>query len=267
MVLILIMQMQLLKMRRSNVRVPATDFMVHPSVDAKRWVRATLLVCILGAFATVVTRAFAASDMYEFWNADGTLEATNVPTDGRFVPNVDKRQFRSRVSVSEVEQAIGRYGWQYQLHPALLLAMIKAESDFNPTVISKAGAVGLMQLIPETAIRHGVENLYDTNENIRGGARHIRYLLDRFDGNLSLAVAAYNAGEGRVERYHAVPPYAETQEYVRRVLTYYKSFKGQYRLGAHETVILAIAHKPLAASSQWVVSARRNRAVPSSQPR
>ena len=187
-----------------------------------------------------VTVAVAGTDMYEFWNADGTLEATNVPTDGRFLQNGDKRRFRSRVSV-----------------PALLLAMIKAESDFNPTVISKAGAIGLMQLIPETAIRHGVENLYDTNENIRGGARHIRYLLDRFNGNLHLAVAAYNAGEGRVERYHAVPPYAETREYVRRVLTYYKSFKSQYRLGVHETVILAIIHKPLAASSQWVASPPR----------
>ena len=182
------------------MRVYETDIDTPPLVQRKRCVRTTLLVCVLLSLPTAVSMAFAATDMYEFWNADGTLEATNVPTDGRFLPNVDKRRFRSRVSVSEVERAVGRYGWQYQLHPALLLAMIKAESDFNPTVISKAGAIGLMQLIPETAIRHGVENLYDTNENIRGGARHISYLLDRFNGNLRLAVAAYNAGEGRVER-------------------------------------------------------------------
>lgn len=246
-----------MNMQGNTVRVHEADIEMSPSVHRKGWGRATLFVCILLSLPTAVTMAFAGTHMYEFWNADGTLEATNVPTDGRFLPNVDKRRFRSRVSVSEVERAIGRYGWQYQLHPALLLAMIKAESDFNPTVISKAGAIGLMQLIPETAIRHGVENLYDTNENIRGGARHIRYLLDRFNGNLRLAVAAYNAGEGRVERYHAVPPYAETREYVRRVLSYYKSFKGQYRLGVHETVILAINHKPLAASSQWVASPPR----------
>ena len=247
------MHMQLLTNIQSNtVRVHEPDIETVPLVHPKRWVHTTLCVCILLSLPTTMTMAFAGTDMYEFWNADGTLEATNVPTDGRFLPNVEKRRSRSRVSVYEVERAIGRYGWQYQVHPALLLAMIKAESDFNPTVISKAGAIGLMQLIPETAIHHGVENLYDTNENIRGGARHIRYLLDRFNGNLRLAVAAYNAGEGRVERYHAVPPYAETREYVRRVLTYYKSFKGQYPLGAHETVILAITHKPLAASSQWV---------------
>jgi soluble lytic murein transglycosylase-like protein len=252
------MQMQLsINMQGNKMRVYPTDIETPPSVQRKRCVRTTLLACILLSFPMAVTVAVAGTDMYEFWNADGTLEATNVPTDGRFLQNGDKRRFRSRVSVSEVERAIGRYGWQYQLHPALLLAMIKAESDFNPTVISKAGAIGLMQLIPETAIRHGVENLYDTNENIRGGARHIRYLLDRFNGNLHLAVAAYNAGEGRVERYHAVPPYAETREYVRRVLTYYKSFKSQYRLGVHETVILAIIHKPLAASSQWVASPPR----------
>ena len=83
-------------------------------------------------------------------------------------------------------------------------------------------------------------------------ATSVIYLID------STAIfAAYNAGEGRVERYHAVPPYAETREYVRRVLTYYKSFKGQYRLDAHETVILAITHKSLAASSQWVASPPR----------
>jgi soluble lytic murein transglycosylase len=102
---------------------------------------------------------------------------------------------------------------------------MKAESSFNPTAISKAGAVGLMQLIPETAIRHGVRNLYDANENITGGAKHLRYLLDRFHGNIRLAVAAYNAGERTVDRYRQIPPYKETQDYVKRVLVYYRSYK------------------------------------------
>lgn len=80
------------------------------------------------------------------------------------------------------------------------------------TVISKAGAVGLMQLIPETAIRHGVLNLYDTRDNIGGGAKHLRYFLDRFHGNIRLALAAYNAGEKKVDRYRQIPPFKETQE-------------------------------------------------------
>jgi len=102
---------------------------------------------------------------------------------------------------------------------------MKAESSFNPVVVSKAGAVGLMQLIPETAIRHGVRNLYDTQENVAGGARHLRYLLDRFHGNLRLALAAYNAGERKVDRYGKIPPYKETRLYVQKVMTYYKDYK------------------------------------------
>jgi len=91
--------------------------------------------------------------------------------------------------------------------------------------ISKAGAVGLMQLIPETAIRHGVRNLYSTTENVAGGARHLRYLLDRFHGNVRLALAAYNAGERHVERYRQIPPFKETRTYVKKVLGYYRTFR------------------------------------------
>ena len=171
---------------------------------------------------------------------------TNVPTDQRFRPaDPQARRLSHRVSVKEVEDAVERYAWQFQLHPALLLAVIKAESDFNPTVISRAGAVGLMQLIPETAIRHGVHNLYDTGDNIRGGARHLRYLLDRFNGNVRLAVAAYNAGERRVERYRAIPPYQETRDYVRKVMIYYKEFRGDYQATPGKAVLLAMHHKPL----------------------
>ena len=184
------------------------------------------------------------SDIYGYVGANGVFEMTNVPTDGRFRPaDAERSRVAHRASVEEVEEAVERYAWQFHLHPALLLAVIKAESDFNPTVISRAGAVGLMQLIPETAIRHGVHNLYDTGDNIRGGARHLRYLLDRFNGNIRLAVAAYNAGERRVERYHAIPPYPETRDYVRKVMMYYKSFLGNYQATPGTAVMLAIHHK------------------------
>jgi soluble lytic murein transglycosylase-like protein len=128
-------------------------------------------------------------------------------------------------SSTELEHAVIRAARQHRLHPALLYAVMKAESSFNPLVVSKAGAVGLMQLVPETAMRHGVRNLYDTNENVAGGARHLRYLLDRFHGNTRLALAAYNAGEGKVDRYKQIPPYKETRHYVQRVLNYYRDYR------------------------------------------
>jgi len=114
---------------------------------------------------------------------------------------------RQAVPRADLEWAVVRAANQQQLHPALLLAVMKAESSFNPVVISSAGAVGLMQLIPETAMRHGVRNLYDTEENVAGGAKHLRYFLDRFHGNMRLALAAYNAGERKVDRYGKIPPY------------------------------------------------------------
>ncbi len=214
-------------------------------LDERMPVAWVIPLAIVGALA-VGESAFAESDIYGYVGANGVFEMTNVPTDRRFRPaDSQARRLAHRVSVEEVEEAVERYAWQFHLHPALLLAVIKAESNFNPTVISRSGAVGLMQLIPETAIRHGVHNLYDTGDNIRGGARHLRYLLDRFNGNVRLAVAAYNAGERRVERYRAIPPYQETRDYVRKVMIYYKEFRGDYQAAPGKAVLLAMHHKPL----------------------
>jgi hypothetical protein len=137
-------------------------------------------------------------------------------------------------SGTELQHAVTRAARNHRLHPALLYAVMKAESSFNPLVVSKAGAVGLMQLVPETAMRHGVRNLYDTNENVAGGARHLRYLLDRFHGNTRLALAAYNAGEGKVDRYQQIPPYKETRHYVQKVLTYYREYRREVPIAAAE---------------------------------
>ncbi|THJ24107.1 MAG: lytic transglycosylase domain-containing protein [Nitrospira sp. CG24E] len=147
-------------------------------------------------------------------------------TTGKSVAAVrHKARYHRGLADLELEHAVNRAAQLHHVQPALLLAVIKAESSFNPIAISKAGAVGLMQLIPETAIRHGVRNLYDTNDNIAGGAKHLRYLLDRFHGNTRLALAAYNAGERKVDHYGQIPPYKETQDYVKKVLVYYRSYK------------------------------------------
>ena len=106
----------------------------------------------------------------------------------------------------------------YRVEPQLVLAIIQIESNFNPAALSPKNAMGLMQLIPDTAARFNVKNAYDPKQNIRGGLAYLRWLLAYFEGNLTLVAAAYNAGEGAVERYGGVPPYAETRNYVRRVL-------------------------------------------------
>jgi soluble lytic murein transglycosylase-like protein len=107
---------------------------------------------------------------------------------------------------------------EYRLEPALVLAVMAAESNFDPAAVSPKNAQGLMQLIPETARRFGVRNVLDPAQNIRGGMAYLRWLLAYFEGDLSLALAAYNAGEGAVERYLGVPPFAETRNYVLKIL-------------------------------------------------
>ena len=109
---------------------------------------------------------------------------------------------------------------------ARLIIVRHAESAFNPTALSHAGAQGLMQLMPATARRFGVTDSYDASQNIRGGVQYLAWLLKRFNGNLTLAAAGYNAGEGAVDRHKGVPPYSETQRYVQRVGVLAERYRG-----------------------------------------
>lgn len=111
---------------------------------------------------------------------------------------------------------------EYGVYPRLAMAIIRAESNFNPTAISPKNAQGLMQLIPETAERFNVKKPFDPEQNIRGGLAYLRWLLAYFEGNITLVAAAYNAGEGAVNRYSGIPPYAETRGYVRRIREIFK---------------------------------------------
>ena len=185
---------------------------------------ATLCAVLLGS-AIAAGSVLADGESYAYVGSNGTVYMSNVPANQRFAKVSMKRRYHESVSDQELEEAVARYAYEYRLSPALLFAVMKAESSFNPTIISKAGAVGLMQLIPETAIRHGVRHLYDTRENIGGGAKHLRYLLDRFHGNIRLALAAYNAGEKKVDRYRQITPFKETQQYVKKVMGYYRGYR------------------------------------------
>jgi soluble lytic murein transglycosylase-like protein len=118
------------------------------------------------------------------------------------------------------ERSIQQAAAKYNLSPDLIRSVIRAESNFQTDAVSSAGAKGLMQLMPETAKELGVTNPFDIQQNIDGGSRYLRQMLDRFGGNLKLALAAYNAGPGAVEQYHGNVPYTETRQYVKRVLRF-----------------------------------------------
>jgi soluble lytic murein transglycosylase-like protein len=123
---------------------------------------------------------------------------------------------------------VARIAAHYKLDPALMHAVISAESAYNPRAVSEKGAMGLMQLMPDTAKRFGIQNPYDPIANMHGGARYLRWLINRFN-NTTLALAAYNAGEGAVENYgNSIPPYGETQTYVARVLKFYNYYRQVY---------------------------------------
>jgi soluble lytic murein transglycosylase-like protein len=134
----------------------------------------------------------------------------------------------------EVEQLVYRLAPQYAVDSQLALAVISAESAFNPTAISPKNAQGVMQLIPETAARFGVTKVFNPAENIKGGLAYLRWLLAFFQGDVPLVIAAYNAGERAVEKYRGIPPYAETRNYVKKVTSIYKKTHHPYEPGIVE---------------------------------
>ena len=125
---------------------------------------------------------------------------------------------RPSAYVDIINSACDRHG----IDPALVHAVVKVESDFNPYALSRKGAMGLMQLMPQTAVDLNVRNSFNPYDNIDGGVRYLRYLIDRYEGNLSLALAAYNSGETAVKRWGTIPPFRETQNYVQRILKIYR---------------------------------------------
>lgn len=172
----------------------------------------------------------ASADVFVYKDKQGVLTFTNVPTHAGY-----RRVFRDNKTQASDTGAMTSYNGyddlilsasgRYNIDADLIRAVIKTESDFNSSARSNKGAMGLMQLMPDTARLHDVVNAYDPTDNIEGGVRHLKLLLSRFQGNLELSLAAYNAGIKAVEKFGGIPPFAETKEYIRRVLQHYQTYR------------------------------------------
>jgi soluble lytic murein transglycosylase-like protein len=193
--------------------------------------KAGLLVAVGLGVLSPVGRAQA--EIYMYRDQQGVLHFSNAPADPgyqRWAPS--GRGFRvstrtmgeDRARRKAFDPLIAAAAQRNRVDPALVKAVIRAESDFVPYARSPKGALGLMQLMPATARLHNVWSVFEPKDNIEGGVRHLRLLLDQYNGNVRLALAAYNAGDGAVERHGGIPPYPETIEYLERVLR----FREQY---------------------------------------
>ena len=169
------------------------------------------------------------ADIYRFIDENGVMHFTNAPTSSIYKfsiylkekPKVIQRYASSEKYDDLISDASERYGVSFPL----LKAIIKAESDFDPHAVSKKGATGLMQIMPENFKPLGIRDPFDPWQNINAGARYFKQMYDRFKGKLALSLAAYNAGPTAVDHYKTIPPYEETEEYVRRVMKYYYNYK------------------------------------------
>jgi soluble lytic murein transglycosylase-like protein len=172
------------------------------------------------------------AEVYRYITPEGRLLLTDTPKHQGYTQLVKthrgwepkKNEYHKASNKRKLSQHIRKAADTHQLPYALIHAVIRVESAYNPRAVSRAGAQGLMQLMPATARRFGVHDPFNPVENIRGGSRYLRHLLTLFNNNYSLALAAYNSGENTVIRYgNKIPPYRETQDYVRKVLKLYHS--------------------------------------------
>lgn len=164
------------------------------------------------------------ADIYRFQDENGVWRYTNVKNDARYRLFIKSREKMAVEYIDKYVSIIEQASNIYNVNPSLIKAVIKAESAFDPKAVSHKGAQGLMQLMPATADLMLVSDPFDPTDNIFGGTKYLRGLLDRFDQNMELAVAAYNAGPEAVARNNGIPPYQETQAFVRRVVTYYNGY-------------------------------------------
>jgi soluble lytic murein transglycosylase-like protein len=192
-----------------------------------------LRLAALIAISLTASTAWANAKIYTYLDAQGQRHYTDVPDNNRYrllvlspqdrTASGDRYDAQLLAKATQYDAIIEQAAISAALEPNLLRAVIVVESGFNSRAVSKRGAVGLMQLMPATASRYGVFNRYDAKQNVHGGARYLKFLIDRFGHDVRLALAAYNAGEEAVDRNGGqIPPFSETMAYVPRVLKIYK---------------------------------------------
>lgn len=183
------------------------------------------ILCITPGYALWCLPCLVNADIYRYVDKNGTIHFTNLPTSQRYQLFRTNTRSSGHSSHKRYDQLIREISQRHNINPALVKAVIKAESDFDPNAISKKGASGLMQLMPKTLKDFNVYDPFHPRENINGGVQFLKQLLKRFNNDLALTLAAYNAGPGTVERYATIPPYQETQLYVKKVLNYFDRYR------------------------------------------
>lgn len=207
-----------------NFPAPSGD---NPIVTIASLLRAPLPAIVVG---WVFAQTPIGAEIFVHRDEQGITHFSDVPGDPRWVPlqvptSIRKHPLNGRHQEYPFARLIGAQALQHGIDAALIRAVIKVESNFDPLARSQKGAVGLMQLLPQTARRYGVFDLYEPNENIRAGVRHLKLLMAKFRNDVRLSLAAYNAGAGAVTKHGGVPPFPETIEYIGRVLRHYQRYR------------------------------------------
>ena len=187
---------------------------------------ARFLLTVL-VLVTILVTSVARADIFVYIDKDGVMHFTNAPTSSKYKVYMRESSLRSRPprDISDFDTVIAEAAESNGVSPFLLKALIHVESDFNPKAVSKKGALGLTQIMPFNLDLLEVQDPFDPRDNVMGGARYLRAMMDRFNGQLGLALAAYNAGPTAVERYNDIPPYQETRNYVQKVLKFFRYYK------------------------------------------